>query len=292
MHHRARHVADHRRHQIGKGRTQQQYQLPAARLAGQGDKAVRRAQFAMHPLQATLEVFQRRVGDIVRQARRLEVAQRQRGIAMRGIERGARFVDAAAGPVEHHHRRVRTGARRAVQRANQPVHADVFAHHARCGEALHQLAASLAAGGRDGNLGHQRSGGVGVEQLAAVRCHRPLRPQQAHRRHAVVAAAHWRIALQVHAAVACGNEVGLAGPGDVAAAYGARADGHGLAGPQAGDGDAARHVDERIGRDDVKGWGGHHGHAHLPVRVTIMAAVRSLVIGVTFRPFFAAQIFW
>ncbi len=66
VHHRAGHVADHRRDQFGEGRAQQQDKLAAARLARQRDEIVRRPDVFADPVQASLEVFQRRIGDVVR----------------------------------------------------------------------------------------------------------------------------------------------------------------------------------------------------------------------------------
>ena len=128
-------------------------------LAADGDEVVLGLDLPAQPAQAGLEVLQRRVGDVVRQAGGLEVGQREGGVAARRIQRGARFVDAAAGAVQDQHGGMRAGrgAGRQVERADQAFLAHFLAGDAvrgqALGEARHALG-EMCIRDRSGTWGH------------------------------------------------------------------------------------------------------------------------------------------
>ena len=243
-----------------------------------------------NPLQALLEVLQRRVGDVVRQTGRLEIGECQRRIAARRVERRARLVEAAARAVEDHHCRVRSVACGQVERADQPVLAHLAARDTLCRQALGQCGlclwqmAFLAACGEGGD---ERIRHRVVEEFAALGVHRSLRPDEAHGVGAVVAAASQRRGPgQIDLAVGASAKARMALPCH-AAALRLGCDLDHFARLRAAHDDAAWLVDQRVGGSDRDVQCGHY----LATLVTIMAAVRSLVMGVTLRPFFVAQMF-
>jgi predicted ester cyclase len=79
VHQRTGHIGQHRRDLLRKGRPQQQHQFATARLAADGDEIVQRLHFGTQPVQSAFEILQRRIGNVIRQARRLEIRQRKRG---------------------------------------------------------------------------------------------------------------------------------------------------------------------------------------------------------------------
>ena len=263
MHEGARHIAQHRRDPVGEGRAEQERELAAARLPGNGDKIIQRAHRRMQPVESAGEIFERCVRDVSRQARRAEIAECQRRNAARGPERRARLVDAATRAVEDHDGRMRALASRQEQRADEAVldqgPAGDAVGHQNLGEAAgsHGRAAD---GGCERGLERPRH--VGVEELAlAFLC-----PDQAHGGDALVGSPHRSVPRQVDGATAVRNEDRFRPP-EPTIARGLRSDGHLRARRQAGQHDPARHVDQIDRGTDREARG--HGGFRLPyVRVS------------------------
>jgi hypothetical protein len=77
-----------------------------------------------HPADRILEVFERDVDEAAWEPFHGEIAQIQRGIAVRREDSAAVFVNSAAAPTNHNHGRMRNIARGKEQRADDALRAD------------------------------------------------------------------------------------------------------------------------------------------------------------------------
>jgi len=175
------------------------------------------------------------------------MAERERGIAVRGEDRAAKLVDAAATAAHHHHRRARTGAGRQEQRAHDALGADYIARHTGAGDPANECdlgAPALGALGLEPDW-HRQHDGAGRHRPRLAR--QPIhRPEQAHRRDAFVRARHWGLTADVDLAVVVADEHGVRLPAYRVGIGLGRGHAHRLARREAAQRDRDRLIDQGV----------------------------------------------